>query len=138
MVNIFFSFSTETSYFKVHFTIETPEPLKGEEHVIIEAVKNYIDLINKLTTYKIVAIYKGSIIIDTLVPINILQDDDAFWRSIRLFLDTMVKICGIDKNIPTVIKVKIAITEHEESMYNNMTYVSNYKIYINIIHVYIS
>lgn len=87
-------------------------------------MKNAIKIVKIGTSHEIEDINEGSIIIDTLIPICILQDKTAFHHSIRKFLDSMVMVCEIDTKTPLDVKVQITISDRYQGRlpydsYNN-------------------
>ncbi|CAC5366413.1 unnamed protein product [Mytilus coruscus] len=99
---------------KLHWRIETPEYLEHKKDDIVKAMKNAIEIVKIGTSHEIEDINEGSITIDTLLPISILQDEKAFHHSIRKFLDAMVSICRIDTSIPLEVKVQITFIDQEQ------------------------
>lgn len=77
-------------------------------------MKNAIEIVKIGTSHEIEDIHEGSITIDTLLPMSILQDKNAFHQSIRNFLEEMVSVCGLDPNIPLSVKVQITLSDLEQ------------------------
>ncbi|VDI78050.1 Hypothetical predicted protein [Mytilus galloprovincialis] len=99
---------------KLHWRIETPGYLEHKKDEIVKAMKNAIEIVKIGTSHEIEDIHEGSITIDTLLPMSILQDKNAFHQSIRKFLEEMVSVCGLDPNIPLSVKVQITLSDLEQ------------------------
>ncbi|VDH97122.1 Hypothetical predicted protein [Mytilus galloprovincialis] len=100
--------------YKVRWTIETPGHLQHKKDDIVKVLKKAIEIVRIGTSHKIEDVYEGSITIDTLLPMSILQDKEAFHDSIRKFLSAIVTICRIDTTIPLEVKVQITLIDQEK------------------------
>lgn len=92
-------------------------------------MKNAIEIVKIGTSHEIEDINEGSITIDTLLPISILQNEKLFHHSIRKFLDAMVRICEIDTSIPLEVKVKVTLIDKEQGKLSHISFL--YKLSYN-------
>ncbi|XP_071136350.1 putative leucine-rich repeat-containing protein DDB_G0290503 [Mytilus edulis] len=99
---------------KLHWRIETPGYLEHKKDEIVKAMKNAIEIVKIGTSHEIEDIHEGSITIDTLLPMSILKDKNAFHQSIQKFLEEMVSVCGIDPKIPLVVTVQITLCDLDQ------------------------
>ncbi|CAG2209496.1 unnamed protein product [Mytilus edulis] len=99
---------------KLHWRIETPGYLEHKKDEIVKAMKNAIEIVKIGTSHEIEDIHEGSITIDTLLPMSILKDKNIFISPFENFLEEMVSVCGIDPNIPLVVKVQITLSDLDQ------------------------
>ncbi|XP_076075952.1 uncharacterized protein LOC143046747 [Mytilus galloprovincialis] len=59
--------------------------------------------------FEIENVFEGSLVIQTLVQQNVLDNQEEFRASVHLFLEKFVEVCRIHADVPTVIKVALII-----------------------------
>lgn len=59
--------------------------------------------------FEIENVFEGSLVIQTLVQQNVLDNREEFRASVHLFLEKFVEVCRINADVPTVIKVALII-----------------------------
>ncbi|VDI63526.1 Hypothetical predicted protein [Mytilus galloprovincialis] len=59
--------------------------------------------------FEIENVFEGSLVIQTLVQQNVLDNREEFRASVHLFLEKFVEVCRINADVPTVIEVALII-----------------------------
>lgn len=60
--------------------------------------------------FRIVFVYKGSLVIQTTAPKRFLQNEEDFRLAIKLFLRDLVDIGKIDSDTKTIVKVEVVLS----------------------------
>ncbi|XP_052059553.1 uncharacterized protein LOC127700192 isoform X2 [Mytilus californianus] len=91
----------------VEWTLATPGNWDVDE--IKETLENFSSLMGKY--FRIVFVYKGSLVIQTTTGLRFLQSDDEFLLAVRSFLKDFIDICNLDTDTKTIVQVKITISK---------------------------
>ncbi|XP_052062686.1 uncharacterized protein LOC127702511 isoform X2 [Mytilus californianus] len=98
----------------VEWTLATPSNWDIDE--IKETLENFSSLMGKF--FRIVFVYKGSLVIQTSAQVRFLQSDEEFQLAVKSFLKDLLDICDLDTETKTIVQVGITISNEKfESKY---------------------
>ena len=99
----------------VIWKIETLGYLEKEKENIVRTMEKTAELVQLMYPVDIQYVHTGSITIGTLIPIDIVFDQEKLQQTIHQFLNQMVTTCNIDTSEPLTVKVKIIVFDDLES-----------------------
>ncbi|XP_052059555.1 uncharacterized protein LOC127700195 [Mytilus californianus] len=98
----------------VEWTLATPGNWDVDE--IQKTLENFSSLMGKY--FRIVFIYKGSLVIQTSAQVCYLQNDEEFQLAVKSFLKGFLDVCDLDTETKTIVQVEITISKEKfESSY---------------------
>lgn len=108
----------------VELKISTQGSIREKKEVIKQYFEKAAESLNLVAPFEVKYVWDGSITIGTLLPVDILKNEEEFKSAICIFLDQMVTNCNIETSTPLLVKVKITILDHEQKgvshAYNNI------------------
>ncbi|XP_063442709.1 uncharacterized protein LOC134723009 [Mytilus trossulus] len=98
----------------VEWTLGTPAKWDIDE--IKETLEIFSSLMGKF--FRIVFVYKGSLVIQTSAQLRFLQSDVEFQLAVKSFLKDLLDICNLDTDTKTIVQVTISVSNEKfESKY---------------------
>lgn len=91
----------------VEWKLETPESWN------IDEIKGTLEKFSSLmgSFFRIVFVYKGSLVIQTTAPKRFLQNEKDFRLAVKLFLTDLVDIGKLDSGTKTIVKVEVVLSQ---------------------------
>ncbi|CAC5362326.1 unnamed protein product [Mytilus coruscus] len=98
----------------VEWKLETPGSWN------IDAIKGTLENFSSLmgSFFRIVFVYKGSLVIQTTAPICFLQNEKDLQLAVKLFLGDLVDVCKLDSDTKTIVKVEVVLSQETFASHN--------------------
>lgn len=98
----------------VEWKLETPEKWN------VDQIKNKLEAISSFVGqwFRIIFVYKGSLVIQTSAPVRIVKDDKKFKQAVKLFLNDVVDKCDLKTKINTRIKIELVVSNEMRKCHN--------------------
>lgn len=93
----------------VEWTLAAPGNWNVDE--IKETLEKLSSLMGKV--FRIVFVYKGSLVIQTTTQLRFLQNDEEFEFAIKSFLGEFIQICDLNTKSKTIVLVEIVISKEK-------------------------
>lgn len=102
----------------VELKISTSGVIGEKKEEIKQFFQKAIEMCNLVAPFEVKFVCDGSITITTLMPVDILKNEDEFKKAVSKFLDQMVTHCDIDTSIPSVVTIKITVFDTSKGVFN--------------------
>lgn len=110
---IFYTFTLYLDAVYVNWSIDNPKFSERKKRDIIDSMRRAAMSISIWKPYKIILIYKGSIVIVTLLPMEKFVNKSEFEDTIKYFLDQFTKIVafGPEESFHVTVNIVICATQ---------------------------